>query len=415
MSPLKVLLVEVGTSGGGHARTNLSVLLSLHHAWPKADLILACSTQHHAAIQDRMRYCNENVPNFTFIPLAFDDFEASSHSTKLARLTSKWFQNVTKVQMILKLAKLLKTDVVVDLWADGPRLLAIKFLKRLYLCQRVIFLHFVHNWDKKSSRSLKRWLLPRPLDAVGFGSNRLHGYALLHARMRTELSNFLEPSGLDNFFEFNYPICWPRIPPSGGGADYASRPRRIRFGYVSPSFKGLNEFVELVKNVHSQATATEWPLIEFRIVGKIIKTWNNKSQLCDLENLGVSISEGRLSEEAYASAIADLDYAIHVYDENNYRIRFSSSLQDTVAFFRPAIMTRTGFATALRDLEPEYGYCVESVNEAADTVVQLFRNFNEQDFSEAVERAVRLRDYFSVGGAAQQMRAGFELVAGRSL
>jgi len=312
---------------------------------------------------------------------------------------------------MLALSRSHNVDLVVDLWTSGIRVLATKLLKGSYDLKRIVFLHFEHNWDiEQSRRRLKRWLLPHTIDSLKMGGNSGHAYGLLHGRMRQDIAATAKIQPRDNLFDFSYGICWPEIESTLRSVSA----RRVRFGYISPSFKGLAHFAQVVDCVHETLTAEEWSSIEFEVVGRISRDRYAEDDVRRLEKLNVVMCGARLGEEQYARAIARLDYAVHVYDRNHYRIRYSSSLQDTVAFCRPAIMTATGYAKSLRDLEPEYGYLVHSTEEAADVIVEIARTSADRDYEKEIRSAKRLRDRFSVTKSSNQIRSGYALAVGHS-
>lgn len=406
MTPRSILLIEDGTTGGGHARSNLSVLLAAHQAWPDAVLFLACTEEHHSAVKERMRFCGVVVPAYEYVQLDPGPEESGPHVARVIHSVSVWRNAFLKACKLLSITKSHKPDLVIDMWTNGLKILFLKLMKRFYSEFTTAFIHIEHNWvTGLKAGILRRLLFPHTLSIVKAGSNIGHAYGLLHGRMRHDILARTELPDFNNMFEFFYGITWPKL----GTIGFPNNGEPLRFAYVSPSFKGLSEFARLTQLVRDGLGSRLWSRVEFRIVGKCPRERCETRDIAILETLGIQIPNGRLNEDEYAHAIAECHYAVHVFERAHYEIRYSSSLQDTLAFCRPAVMVRTSYVDSLRDLVASYGEVVESTEDAARAIIAIVESGSRARYEEDVMRAKELRECFSLKNSADQLMLGYEL------
>lgn len=383
--------------GDHHSRSNLSVMCAARKAWPDARLSLACTKAHYAAVTEVALHSSVQIPKFDFIEIS-KLIERKRNVAIAIKVLWIWLTSWSASFETWKLARRHRFDMIVHLTPGGASVICTKVLFSSSL-RDILHLHIAHELGRHfSQKRIGRILSPSLLSAASFLSNEQHRFLLLHGLMRPMLERELGRELSDCFTNFYYPIIWGSVVRN---EEPPPKPDKLVFGYVSPSFKGLSDFADLVDSVRNKLKGATHLALEFHIIGGFVEERQHEDRAL-LEELGVtSFPCRRLSIAEFAQGLNAIDYAIHIFDPQHYWLRFSSAIQDTLAFSVPAIFLRNSYTDSVELEAGRIGFGVVSVEQAADVVADIA--LGKKAMSHRIIASTRAA--FSVQRSAEQLLA----------
>lgn len=404
---VKILFCENEMMGWGHARSNASLLIAARHRYPEATLICYATKKHQAGMRlnvgeglghmlDSVKF--ETMPSPRMVRINFLPVVSS-----LLNIVTVYLNTIGRIWRTQSLARRHECDVIFFLSGSGLHIRTAKFLnilRRQY--QPMVFI--VHNWVSSNPRWLTRLLFPSSWSATNTPCRAECRYVLLHGGMRKYLERSHGTQLGSRFVDFWYPIIF------GFHSQDREAPRTgIRFDFLSPSHKGVDVFCEYVAACNSRLE-DETPArdVSFGVIGGY--TSSRQVEVAEkLQRVGVTrFPRDYLSIAEFSEELRRATYLVHLFDPTLFECRFSSAIQDGIAWRVPALFLRNNYSRHLFDDLGTPGWEVCSLEEAVEITVSLIKEFSRAKYLREVDDVDAVRSRYSLDNAAQQVGAIIE-------
>lgn len=390
--------------GWGHARSNSSLLIAARNQFPQATIYFYGTRNHYERMLESVDADLQPIlDSIIFLEMATPDTSLSAVSGKLNAIRSAVSRYLSSVRILwsaIRLCRKHHCDFVLFGSGSGFHIRLVKLLGGLGGL-RCPALFIVHNWREPNRSLAARLIFPASLAVTRWPSVVRCYYIFLHGGMRGYLERTHRITFGDQYLDLAYPIVFGRE-----STHRTCNPDDIAFDFLSPSFKGVDVFCQYVTSCRERLREKRLEdKVSFGVIGGFSRA--NASRVASaLEAVGVTrYPNDYLSEDGYRERLLNATYIVHLYDPSHYECRFSSAIQDGIAWRIPAIYLRNNYSQHIFDDLGTPGWQVDDLQQAVDVTIDIVESFNREAYVNQVSAVDQVRQKLSVENAGIQMQS----------
>ena len=158
--------------------------------------------------------------------------------------------------------------------------------------------------------------------------------------------------------------------------------------------KGIDLFFKLAQEVQNEIQNSKFIVIGHILEGSYIK--NNSTY--------IPSPKLPLKQEKYDEYIKDIDYAIFLYKENNYKLTASATLFDAFSHLKPIIGLRNPYLEYYFEKMGDIGYLCDSYEEIKKLIIDIINQQPNERYMNQQKNILEGRNQFRLDKLAKKIR-----------
>ena len=113
-----------------------------------------------------------------------------------------------------------------------------------------------------------------------------------------------------------------------------------------------------------------------------------------------------LKQDEYEDFIKDIDYAVFLYDEDNYKLTASATLFDAFSHLKPIIALRNPYFEHYFDKMGDIGDLCDTYEAIKDLIISIVNNQPNERYINQQKNIFKGRNQFGLDKLAEKIRDG---------